>query len=281
MIRLLYALALLFTVGAQASQLQTTCGKIDTAPAFEYCVYKTVGSTNTDVMYYLHGAGQNVHAWEIGGPGEDIRAQWEKAGKGAPTVVSLSYGPLWFLAKKNTSAVSGLYEDFIGRVLPTVEGSVLQRQVNKRLLFGISMGGFNSTQLYLNNPELFSRVVLGCPALVNISPYSSAEELKGYQERNHVSDGTMKYLEQVGAYYWPTAEAYNGDTPLATADQRLNASYPPLHISSSDADAYGFEEGAKIFADKATAHDVTVTWQFLKGGHCTLDTGSIAQFLLP
>lgn len=277
MSQILFFIALSF--GAHA-ELDSRCATVDTPVPWAYCVHETVGSTSTDVVYHLHGAGENVYAYVQKPEGELIRQAWAATGKPAPIVVSVSFGPFWLLASKNQSANSGLYDVFVRAVLPHIEQHVLKMPPTARFLFGYSMGGYNGSQLYLKNPELFRKVVLGCPAFANVSPYASRRDIRAYIARTHADRRLVKWSLQISKVFYADDAAYALDAPIANAAAKLTPNHPPLHLSCGDRDEFGFYEGASLFRDAAAARGVNLTWEKMDGGgHCALDPASIANFL--
>ena len=84
-----------------------------------------------------------------------VQAYWQKAGWLPPTVISLSYGPVWLLAPKGQAEHSGL----LNSIWPAI--SAIEVRVGKprrRLLMGESMGGLNSLVLGLSHPQHFDKV---------------------------------------------------------------------------------------------------------------------------
>jgi pimeloyl-ACP methyl ester carboxylesterase len=274
-----FACAVTTQVHADQPDLEVTCGAFEQPVHYEYCVNKVRGSTNPDVVYHLHGAGEDVHAWTANGPGRAVNDSWRTSKTNAPVVVSISFGQAWLLASKNSSPTSGLYDVFVQAVLPNIEANVLHGVKGRRLLFGYSMGGYNGTQLFLKNPELFEKVVLACPALAKVSPFGTPEELEDYIKRTGADRSLVQFMLEIVKHFYPDGPSYLQDAPLEKADKQLGPTFPPLHLSCGDADGFGFYEGATIMRDIAQAHNVNLTWQSLKGPHCVMDPDSIAGFL--
>lgn len=264
-----------------AGRYESACGTVASPVQWQYCIYTTPGSANPDVIYHLHGAGEDERSWETNGAGDFMSDAWLKAGKPAPTIVSVSFGRTWLLASRNESQDSGLYEVFVNSVIPYIENRVLNGVHGKRSLFGYSMGGYNGSQLYLKNPELFHRVVLGCPALSNVSPYATRSEIDDYIRRTGAHPLYVQYMLGIVHNYYPDDGSYRLDSPLDRADKDVNPLYPPLHISCGDRDEFGFHEGALLMADLVRSKGANVTWESIPGGrHCDMNRVSVAQFLM-
>lgn len=144
------------------------------------------------------------------------------------------------------------------------------------------MGGFNAAQLYLKRGSLFKRAALLCPAITSISPFATKEEVDAYMKRTGAKPFNVLSAISLAKQFFPTAEEYNASAPLVVADKYLGPDSPPVHVSCGMQDGYGFQEGAKMFADLALDRKVPeATWQELEGGHCTFDAKAVADFILP
>lgn len=279
-VRALFFLSFALAQSAYASDLTTSCEKVNEPIRWEYCLSKTEGSTNTDLVYHLHGAGENAHMWLNGRAGKAVREYWDNNKINAPMVVTVSFGPGWLLATKNASKNSGLYDVFTQIIMPYIENNVLHGQFGKRLVFGYSMGGFNGSQLFLKNPELFKKVVLGCPALATVSPYAPAADIDAYIARTKASRSMVEFMLAVVKQFYPDDASYQQDAPFTVADKSLSVISPPLHLSCGQSDGYGFHEGSEEFAKLAQSRGVQVTWVSLPGEHCVMDIPSAAAFLV-
>jgi hypothetical protein len=61
--------------------------------------------------------------------------------------------------------------------------------------------------------------------------------------------------------------------------KRADATYPALYLANCLYDAYGNFEGSQKLATQAAERGVSVEWHPLYGGHCAIDTTSLARFL--
>jgi S-formylglutathione hydrolase FrmB len=243
---------------------------------YHYCVHKAEASTSQDVIYYFHGIRGSEYEWESSPYFSQIYTLW---GNAAPIVVSVSYGSTWLLAERNGSRYSGLYENFVTVALPSIESS---RNIHPahRMLMGLSMGGFNAAQVYLKNPELFTKVGLACPAITTVGPYSDADAIGNYTARTHALSSYVNNALYLSSEYFPNATAWSEADPIALANARLTPNYPALYVSGGLQDEYGFFEGAAQFATIASSHGVSATWVPLPGRHCTFDWEGTARFFI-
>jgi S-formylglutathione hydrolase FrmB len=243
---------------------------------WDYCVYTPKQTNNADVLYYFHGLEGSEYEWEQSPNYNQIYQTW---GTSAPVVISISYGSLWLLAPVNTSAVSGLYPNFVNTALPTIETTEKIKPAH-RLLLGLSMGGFNAAQVYLNNPNLFSKVALACPALTTIGPYDGTDAVTAYITRTNATASYVYNALAISEEYFPTEADWLKAAPVSVASQVVNSSYPPVYASGGLQDQYGFFEGAEAFVNAVNAKGGHATWTGIPGGHCVYDWQGTARFFI-
>ena len=257
------------------ANIEMKCGSIANEIYWvRYCLHTVPKSINSDLLYYFHGNGNSEYGWSEAPFYNEIYNQW---GINAPRVLSISYGSSWLLAEKNTSVLSGMYEHFVHFAIPMLE-SKLSLNPEHRLLFGISMGGFNAAQIYLKSPELFLKVALGCPAISILSPFSNDTDINAYAKRTKADYYYISNALKFVASYFPDLESWKKADPIALATKRVSSESPALNISCGDLDEYGFFEGAKIMGDIVSARGGSVEWHLLPGYHCTIDGKNIADF---
>lgn len=251
------------------------------APDWKYCMHRYTNSSD-DLLIYFHGNGGNEHDWEDGVFENTMRETWKIAGIQPPIVVSISFGDTWLLAEQNTSPMSGLFDYFLGAVMPVINDKLKDANIDKTYLMGVSMGGFNAAQLYLKVPNLFSRVALVCPAMATITPYASSTEINQYINTTKADPAKVAQVIQLGQAFFPTVSDWNKHSPNILAAQKLNGSFPPLYVSNGAADPYGFTYANKLFAEKAQQMGAQVKWNFYAGGgHCSVNGEDLAMALIP
>jgi enterochelin esterase-like enzyme len=142
----------------------------------KYTIYQAENGVSDDVIYHLHGRNLDASIWN-----DDtyftslIQAYWQKSSIKPPTVVVVSYGPVWLLTPKNSQVENGLMDDFIAR-LPEIESKV--GKPSRRILLGESMGGLNVLIAGLSRPEMFSKIASLCPGVYLESPFSDYSTLR-------------------------------------------------------------------------------------------------------
>lgn len=290
-IGLLLNILLVSTVFAGKSEPEMTvkCDKLTQPLAVSYCVHIPKQSSNPDVLYHLHGLNGSEATWQ-----DDyfytgqVRGFWKAHQIAPPTVISISFGPLWVLAEKNESPNSGLFDAVTKGVIPLIESS-LGGVKGRRLLVGESMGGFNSTQLALKT-QLFVKAAILCAPIAEITPFATEAEVNAFIER---SGGWQYYKEedptvvksavaqmlQLSKAFFPTPEAYAKANPLELANSVDPKTAPKLYVADGLYDKYLSYESTEKFTGILKSRGLDVQWRPQWGGHCAIDIPSLAKFL--
>ncbi|MDZ4663162.1 MAG: alpha/beta hydrolase-fold protein [Pseudomonadota bacterium] len=248
--------------------------------SFKYCIYTS--NESTDIMYYMHGANGSEKNWMKFDPYVKVRENWKKSGKALPNVIAVSFGDQWLLTDMPKKGGVSLYQAFVDYVMPLMESKVTNKG-GRRLIMGESMGGLNSAFLYLRHGYLFDRAALNCPAIVSFGPHAESSEVDAYVQRHksYINRIYVKYIQDWGKEEFPTVSDWERNAPLGLA-KVLPRSSPSLYVSCGTRDQFGFIEGAFLLADQARNLGINTTWMPLeKGGHCTINSQSLAEFLRP
>lgn len=236
------------------------------------------GSTNHNILYYFHGGPGDEHEWNsLTG----ISDSWQANGLQAPTVVAITFGPKWLLVEKNSSPLSGLYETFTRKVLPYVESHLLANPVSGRQLIGLSMGGFNAAQLLLKTPSLFTKVVLLCPLLLNISPMATPEEIKAARDTWKVKSWDLADVIAVISdikTVIPDNNAWLKSSPFILGQRNLSPAMPKIYLTFGGNDI--FYDGDVEFSRIARHRGAPITEALVNGNHCSGNFAGIAKFLV-
>ncbi|KYG63808.1 hypothetical protein AZI86_13375 [Bdellovibrio bacteriovorus] len=253
-----------------------TCGEITSPISYKYC-YTTYNRTPTSaVLYYLHGGGGDEHEWtQIS---QSLNKSWGQDAAGAPVVVNISFGPYWLLVPENSSAQSGLVEIFGNTIIPQMEKLVLGRAAQKRWLMGLSMGGFNGAQVIGNLPAgTFQRALLACPAIVDLSPWASDNELLDYVKKHGADLRTLKAIAQIAQPFVPDSATWHEVISPFTLLTPIRQNVSSLFIATNQQDRT-FQYGGNLFAKKIREQKSDVKFESWSGGHCHLNGEAIKKY---
>lgn len=243
----------------------------------KYTVYRAENGVSDDVVYHFHARNLDDSVWN-----DDtyftaqVQAYWQRLSIKPPTVVVVSYGPVWLLTPKNSKEKSGLLDDFMAR-LPEIESKL--GKPKRRILLGESMGGLNVLIAGFNHPEMFSKVASLCPGVYLDSPFSDFSTMRAMVKRTGADPKIVYGVTQLAKTYVSNDEEWNTISPISLIE-RADRKYPELYLSCGLYDNYGNFEGAEALADRALKKGVKTNWHPLYGGHCAIDIASLANFLV-
>jgi S-formylglutathione hydrolase FrmB len=270
-----------FPVDKDVVPLQVVCGvkKSVSGRQWKYCAHVYANSSRK-VMYYFHGMNGNERSWRLEGFERKILKRWVEKGEQPPIVVSVSFGPTWLMVEKNSSKLSGIYEIFMNEIVPTIQNQVLRIQAEENWLMGVSMGGFNASQVYFKNPGFFTRAAIVCAAMTIVSPFDGKDKIHEYRERTHAKDLWVTAAMNISKDYLPTKEDWLRESPITQAISHFSPQSTPLYISNGTSDGFGFHEGDIIFGWIAKFKGAPIEQNFYaKKGHCEVDPLPIADYL--
>jgi pimeloyl-ACP methyl ester carboxylesterase len=259
------------------------------------CVYNTIDSTSTDVIYYLHGRGGRAESWadsDARSWPEKLRKEWQAMGAQAPKVVTISFGPMWLLADKNPSRLSGLLEVMVDRVLPVTE-QYIGGTKGRRMILGDSMGGFNSIQLALKT-DLFERAAILCaPMASGVDAFSPQPEIEAWIRKSaafayYGESKSQPIFQSVSEMLfavqqvWQNRANWQSADPLKLAATVDKSSAPlEMYVNAGFYDRFALYEGNLEFVKILLGRKgVSVEWHPEWGDHCTIDIPSLARFLV-
>lgn len=274
----LLAVSIAPSIAATSNEVVVSCEKNQSPLNGGYCITKTQGSGNQDVLYYFHGSGLSESTWlDEAYYTAQIRQQWHETQTQPPTVISISFGPQWILAEKNTSSYSGLFEIFTQLMLPKIERE-LGGIKGRRFLLGESMGGFNSIQMALKT-KLFERVAILCAPIGEISPFSTQDEIDKFIEKTAANRENVLAIIKLGQAFFTNENEWQTASPLALAQTADTSSAAELYIAAGYYDQYGLYAGNETFSKTLKKRGAKIDWRPQWGGHCAIDIPSLASFL--
>ena len=161
--------------------------------------YETSGTKRYPVLYLLHGIGGDENAWSELGRATQILDNLIAEGKAEPMIVVMTNGnisqeaapgeisegfktPTMMLPK----TMDGNFETAFPDVIKFVEHTYrVQSDKNHRAIAGLSMGGFHSLYISINNPDTFGYVGLFSAA---VDRQQSGGVISVYENRNQKID---------------------------------------------------------------------------------------------
>ncbi|MBN8536709.1 MAG: hypothetical protein J0M15_06625 [Deltaproteobacteria bacterium] len=260
-----------------ASDSNPICKEVKSSVLWKYCFSVGVGKSVRKLILQFHGGGESEKTWfESTGLGEQVRQSWRNSGIQAPSIVSVSFGPMWLLSKRSLLPQSGLYEVFVNEIFPYIEKQLMNGRIDERILIGHSMGGFNAGTLGLQNAPFFSKIALLCPALGN-----EGSDIDSYIKKTGAWLPYARYLFKIRDQYFLSSTLETEVSPL-TLIRRISPGKngPKFFLSCGDKDQYGFYFGANTFIKLSKMKGFQVLWKPVANGqHCSVDTDALAKFL--
>src|SRR5581483_6536604 len=145
----------------EVSSSQRSCVSNDQLDGivFTWCIDKPLTADRSKVLYFLHGAGGNEHTLIDSPVYSALQQRWKAQKVAPPVIIAVTFGPRWLLTDLPSNYVSGrpvLFDFFTTRLMPYLESKLTTSNavrmaetnsgtaITRRLLMGISMGGYNS-----------------------------------------------------------------------------------------------------------------------------------------
>jgi pimeloyl-ACP methyl ester carboxylesterase len=259
------------------------CG-VDIEPSgmpLSYCI--TPGSSSR-VIVFFPGVGSFANGWTSQMSQELATAMANQGGK--PTILTMGVGPVQFLS--GNVRISGLsdIEEVSRSIVNILKGHGLRNldtNPGSIELYGESMGGFNSLQVFARHPEYFNRVALICPAGTRVSPFAPLSDwLVNMQEEAASPVLSIAFRETLTAAFGGE-DQWEQQSPimyLATS-YRPMAVRQPIYLATVAGDKFGFTlvEDTLTSMLQSEGHQVTRNETF-SSAHCFVNPAPLAAFLL-
>ncbi|WP_413561539.1 alpha/beta hydrolase-fold protein [Bdellovibrio sp. HCB209] len=242
----------------------------------KYCINQVDRTHNKDIIFFFHGISGSEQSWFKKSDTRSIAKHW-LARKYEPTVISISFGPVWMLVANQKFQYLNLFRE---QILPYLENEVGGLSGGRRMVIGQSMGGFNAAEASLRNPGMFSRVVLLCPALTVMGPFATPDEIDDYKQRTHAESLLVDSIIDISKRYIVDQADWDQHDPM-----KLPAIYPteilkPLYyVSTGRGDNFGFQEGSEIFVETIKKYGFQAQWAPVYGWHCSFNRQGAADFI--
>jgi len=259
--------------------VEMTCGnEISQSIEWSYCISRTKNSNNQNVLYHLHGRKGNASWWND----KDyhtgkIHNEWIKNEVDPPTVISISFGGLWFLLKNKNN--SGLINIFLQNIISKVEGKLSFNPI-KRSIMGISMGGLNTFYLSMSNSSMFEKAAILCAHIPFITHHDGFLKVLKYSFEHNISLKRSYMMYKMSQKFYSDKKTHELNSSQNLIGQFNADLSPELYITCGEKDDWGCMKSSKMVAEKIKEKDGKVTWTPRLGGHCDLNHEEIARFLV-
>jgi pimeloyl-ACP methyl ester carboxylesterase len=241
------------------------------------CIHLVNRRQNPDILYFFHGVDRKAEDWQDRPEFNALRSLWEKTGRGMPTVLSVSFGPRWFM-KAADGNDPGVHNTFVREIMPALENLIGGLGPGKRMVLGESMGGANAALLFIREPQLFDRAAFLCPAFSTVSPFS-VFDIGKYILRNKADGVLTWYFMGVARDLIGRPEAWSPNNPLDMITHMVGPQTPPVYVTSGENDEFGFFEGGLTYANISHDRQAPIQWVPRQGKHCANhDLGSLVGF---
>jgi S-formylglutathione hydrolase FrmB len=245
--------------------------------SFKYCFKRgDQAGINQDIVYFLHGLEGNEKTWFSQKAGTAyIDHLWSKWGYN-PSVVTISFGDAWILVNNPRFQLLSFFKKV---VMPFLESKVGFLGQGRRILVGQSMGGLNAAIASLKSPGLFSKVALLCPAITNVGPFSSQQEIENYIERTGANPKRVNLMLTLSKKIFVNPLDWQNHDPLHLL-KKYQGTKSKYYISTGVIDDYGFEEGTELFTRFSRQKGFHTWWVPAPGVHCDFDRPTTARFIM-
>lgn len=244
---------------------------------FKFCHFPGTGKNKNKVIYFFHGVFVGKHNWEENNATRKIQNRWTKHALGTPTVISISYGPVWLLTSSNTKTLSGLLDEWTRETFYEIEKK-LHLNVRSRIVFGDSMGGHNALKLVNKLRNFFDKAGLICPA-ITVSPLESNGRdvfklFPNFTGQFHLYFAAVKLMS---AYYddlsWQRESPFNLESSFYEMSTKLR-----FQLLSND--IFGFTDTSLLWIREAQTKGAHIDYQISRGFHCDPENfDDMADFL--
>lgn len=250
----------------------------DEGHRWSYCVYTGDRSHKKVILYALHGKDEDASFWarKTGYPAL-LQKYWQDYDKKYPTVVTVSFGPVWLLTEKGSAKDSGLIDSFFSEVIPGIEEKL--GRPRQRFIMGVSMGGLNSLVAAFAQPKMFNRIVSLCPPVYEMSPYSGWRKMMSFAYQTGAQPQSLFTAMALGRYYFASTQEWLNFSPL---EQVRAVRFKPrqhIYISAGLRDEFGLFKGVQRLVHHLENSGGIVHWKPFSGKHCSVDIESLGRFL--
>lgn len=236
---------LLFSVAVSASEIiNEAFHSKTTGIEYHYSVYlpdtylRSNASDKYPALYLLHGSNDNEHDWLVHGGVRETLDTLIASRQIQPMIVIMPRGTgTWWINGAKVMAETELIKE----LMPHAEMKYRVISGGKRLIAGLSAGGYGALNLMLKYPQMIGAAAILSPAIYNMpSENSAARRLEQFQNAGKFDPDLWRSLN-----YRASLASYKNSGIIV-----------PLYISSGDHDKFGIALESAILYEELRIHQV-------------------------
>lgn len=257
-----------------------------------YVIYKAEPVDTKRIIYFFHGSGGDAFTWK--NAFKSFHDEWERNGLARPVVVAVYFGPKWFFVSNEEVGEQGILEEFWQEIVPNIETQLSGGIIN-RYAIGQSMGGYNALQVALDRPQFFLKMVLFSPAVFNLSPYTTDNEIYAYAKRTaslsykqrlkyflfgrNVNSLASNKIIQNRRKFIPDHQSWEKTSVYRNARNSIGPEFPNFLVTCGDKDGFGLFDRGKTLVDIVNEKGGFAEFHLLDGKHMVRDDKLTVSFL--
>ena len=261
--------------------VKTSCYQESEPLSWTWCVHKMEHQSQDTILYHLHGRRGAANWWNdkeyFSG---DVMNLWDRQDLVPPTVVGISFGPLWLLQDEESMSGEappiGLLTE---QLIPKIEIQ-LGLKIKKRMVVGESMGGVNALMLLAHASGSFARVAALCPPLSQLPPDAALTDIFKKVTDSSLSLKRALLLSAMGRYFYPESDRWYKLDPVQKLAVTQQVNTKSVYISAGQRDDWDCQGGIPALTRELERLNVDVTLDTRDAGHCWVDPKKLATFLV-
>jgi pimeloyl-ACP methyl ester carboxylesterase len=239
----------------------TPATECSTYKEIQYCYYQGQDSSQ-NLVYFMHGFGNDIRAWSWNHVSGKIENHWKKQVK--PHVVTISFNKFW-LYHETLRAKEKLQE-----FTTWLEKEKMHDNVDKRYLYGDSMGGYNAINWIDERPGFFDALALICPAISKSMTDKPNDRYTGSRWISPLAD-KLFYNSSVNSDLLMREK-------IARVIQKNSLDF--IYLAAIPTDEMGFYPGNKYLKRQIAKHGPkNFIWEEHSGRHCIIAPKKLASLL--
>lgn len=228
------------------------CGNVPQVKNAKFCVYKT-GPAPTKILYVFHGLADSNTMEESMFKHAGMNAVM--SGLGDINIVFVTFGDFWMLKafddpKGEDAQITTM--NFADKIIPYLETKY--KLTGPRLAIGHSMGGSNLATLASVRPELFQRIAITNPMIIE-------EKVEPWADIITMVTRACLPCKAPRAVFTPKQwDLYNPHALLEKA-----TAMPPTYVTACPSDIFKLFKGPQEYASRGTFRGFDFKWNPAQG----------------